>query len=467
MHSNATDRMRAVLANEKLLRTQFAQLAGLQYDKARNVYKVAGYPTEYKFAEGWSRYKRQGVAKRIVDLPVNKTWRHKPEIIDLAAGEGEETEFTKAWDELWDDFKLGARFSQVDRMASIGEFAILLLGFTDAKTDQDMARAVESPEGIAFVRGYKEKDVSIQEFETDRSNPRHGRPTLYQIDLGASNRGRKAQKLGTINVHWSRVIHVVEDPLDSDVFGLPRLQSCINSLIDYEKIKAGSAEATWQLAVRILHLSLPENADVDDSDLDDLEDDLLDLVQDLRRHWIAQGMDLNWLDGEAPNVESPAELAKVALAVDSGIPKRVLFGTETGERASEQDERALLGMVGERIEQYAEPTLVRGLTDMLIETGVLPEPRDGYALSWRPLFELNELQQAQVDKARAETAETLTPIGGNPLELAMIDENSRVRLKPSVEIKAAAEQDEEPGREEDGGQGEEAAVEDQDPENGP
>lgn len=429
-------RLRSRHASETLLRSEFAQLAGLQYDEDRDIYKVAGYPTEYDFATGWSRYKRQGVAKRIVDLLVNKTWRHKPEILD---GEDDETEFTEAWNHLWDDLSLMTRFSQVDRMAAIGEFAILLLGFTDATTDRDMAEPVDPSAfngelGLAYVRGYKQKDVTVKQFVTEPNDPRHGLPDSYTVDLGGGEGARKRQRsLGSVIVHHTRVLHVVEDPLDSDVYGIPRLQPVVNTLIDWEKAKAGSAEALWQLAARILFLDIDEKADVKQDDLDDLEDDLLNLVHDLRRHWIGQGMELNWLDGEVPDPTGVAELIKVAMAVDSGIPKRVLFGTETGERASEQDERAFLGTVGERIEQYAEPVIVRGFTDRMIDLGVLPEPSAGtYLLRWRPLFELSEMQKAEVNKTNAETANTLTAIGGDPREVAEITEEGEVRLVPTV-----------------------------------
>ena len=55
-------------------------------------------------------------------------------------------------------------------------------------------------------------------------------------------------------------------------------------------------------------------------------------------------------------------------------------------------------MIGERIEQHAEPHLVRQFTDRMIALGALPGPRSGaYSLQWRPLFELSELEQAEVD----------------------------------------------------------------------
>lgn len=426
-------------ATEKLLRDRFAQLAGLTYGRDRDVYEVAGYPTHYEFAEGWSRYKRQGLAKRVVDLPVQKTWRHPPTIKLEDDSPEDLRKFADEWEELWKRLKLQSNFERADRMASIGQFSVVFLGLAGAATDQQLKEPAEGINGIQdvlYARPFKESDVAIQKWVTDADDERFGKPLTYKIQLGGGDDQAGSFPSKSVVVHWTRVLHIVEDPLDSDVFGLPRLEPVVNTLVDWEKVQAGSSEAVWQLAVRILQIGIDPEAALTEDEWDNLDDELEELVHDLRRHFMGQGVDMELLGGELPDPTGVVDMLMTLAAVDSRIPKRVLFGTETGERASEQDERAFLGMVGERIEQHAEPNMVRQLTDRLIGLGALDDPGE-YELEWPPLREDTEEEKAEADKARAEVAKNLTQMGGNPLELVEITEEGRVRLKPTVDTEQA------------------------------
>lgn len=427
-----------------VLRERMTQLAGLQYDDKRDVYKVAGYPAEYTFEEGWSRYRRQGIARRLVDLPVQRTWRKRPEM--SVEGEGEEGEFVEGWNTLWDDLGLSRVFERADRLASIGEYSVIYLGLAGVSSDQELARPVEpgdvdGPEDVLFARAIKQSDADIGGLVSDHESPNHGMPESYNLRLAvdvesAESLSGEGEK---VEVHHSRVIHVVEDPLDNDVEGLPRLERAINRLIDLEKLPAATAEAFWQLAVQILSISVDPRAELDDSDWENLGDEFDEIVHDLKRHFLGTGITMEFVGGEEPDPTGAADLLLTMLTASYGIPKRVFLGTETGERASEQDERAFLGLVGDRIQQYADPTIVRGFTDRMINVGALPEPSGRYELSWPPLRELDELEEAEIDQTRAETADTLTPVGGDPKRLVEITEEGRVRLRPDVELEEIEE----------------------------
>lgn len=414
-------------ASEKLLRDRFAQLAGLQYGRDRDIYEVAGYPQNYDFAGGWDRYRRQDIARRIVDLPVQKTWRHPPQIME---GEKDDTEFTKAWTGLWERLGLQAAFERADRMSSIGEYSVAFIGFAGAATDVQLREPVAEltrPEDVLYVRPYKQNNVTIEKWVKEPGDERFGKPELYRVDLSAgdSNFGKKS-----LPVHWSRILHIVEDPLDSDVYGLPRLERVLNRLMDLEKVCAATGEAFWQLAVKILQVSIDPKASLTTDEWDDLDEELEEMVHDLRRHFMGKGIDMEYLGGDTPDPKGPADLFMMLISAACGIPKRVLFGTETGERASEQDERAFLGMVAERQEQFAEPTIVRPFTDRLIQLGALPEPKEPYSIVWPDLFEMTTEQKAEIDERRSNTAKNLTPIGGDPRSMVEIDEEGRVRLRP-------------------------------------
>ena len=161
-------------------------------------------------------------------------------------------------------------------------------------------------------------------------------------------------------------------------------------------------------------------------------EDLEDMVHDLRRQFVGHGVELKQLAGDPPDASNVLEMYKALTAVGSGIPTRILYGSEQGQQASNQDERAYFGMVGERQEQHAEPNILRAFIDRMVLVGALPEPRGGYTVVWPTLFEESDATKAESNKKRAETAKALTPMGGDPRELIEVDEEHNVWLIPQA-----------------------------------
>jgi hypothetical protein len=78
--------------------------------------------------------------------------------------------------------------------------------------------------------------------------------------------------------------------------------------------------------------------------------------------------------------------------------------------------------------------ILRALIDRLIEKKALPRPsKPDYLVVWPPLFAESAQVIAEANKARAETAKALTPIGGSPLDLIEIDPDRNVMLRPTGE----------------------------------
>lgn len=425
-------------AAEKMLtlamgRSEFARKAGLQYSGDRDLFTVAGYVPEgeEKFEHYWSLYQRNPIARRIVSMAPKTTWRNPPVLVEDGADPEEGTELSRALSDVADRTALWRKCDQVDRLSRIGRYGVLLIGVPgeDMALKEEMPR-LTGPDDVLYLQAYHEKDAKIEEWERDTQNPRFGLPRLYKIRLAESGGGWTETKA---TVHWSRVIHVCEDPLGGDVYGQPVLKPLLNTCYDLEKITACTAESYWQQATRILSARIGPDATMTDAELEDLQDVLEEAAyHDLRRMVMTRGVDLGWLDSEPPDPSSVADLYLMLMAAGSGIPRRILFGTETGERASQQDERQWFGYISERQEHQAEPGILRPFADRLIEYGGLPRARaDNYTLQWDPLYEENAAEIAGANKTRAEAAKALTPIGGDPTELVEVDEDRNVWLRPT------------------------------------
>lgn len=424
----------ATALNNLLGRSRFMQrLAGIQYGGNRDIYKVAGYPAQDKITFGhfWGLFTRGDVAGRIVDMPAKTTWRTPPEVSEADKPDG--TPFTKAFTELAKRLRLWQYFARVDRVAGIGRYGVLMIG-TSGVTDQELKTPLErvtGPDQLIYLSVYHEGNAEIVDWETDPGNKRFGLPKTYRLKISSSESRAFVTGSGELLVHASRVLHVAEDVLEDDVYGRPRLERAFNRLFDLDKVAASTGEAYWQLASRILQAKVDPSAEITATQLKELDEKLGELTHDLKRQFYGQGVELGWLESTPPNVQQVADFYFSLIAGASGIPKRILFGSELGELASTTDQATYVGMINERQEQFAEPMILRAFIDKMIEIKALPRPKDGeYQIIWPALFEESDTARADASLKRAQTAAALTPVGGDPRELVEIDEEGNVWLIP-------------------------------------
>lgn len=429
-------------------RLKMLRQAGLLYKGLRDIYTTAGYIEEGKenFDNYWGLYERDPVAGRVVDMPPKTTWRTPPEVFE---GEDQDkataTAFEAAWTDLVKRLKLWRQLERVDRLARVGRYAVLLLGVkgpTDQELKEPMERMVGGTKDLLYLACYAEKFAAIKTWEVDQKNPRFGLPLTYEINLSSGITAFKDKK---VLVHASRIIHVAEDPLTDEVYGRPALKRILNPLSDLLKVTASTGEAYWQLAARILTGSIdPAVTEIKEGQMDSMGEALEEMVHDLRRQFVGQGVDLKWLTGEPPKASDALDVYKAMIAVGSGIAARILFGSEQGQLASSQDERAYFGMINERQEHHAEPMILRPFIDRLVEADGLPKPGvDGYNVVWPALFELSDKEIAEANLTRAKSAKELTPMGGDPRELVEVDEERNVWLVPALPQEPEEEEEEE------------------------
>jgi uncharacterized protein len=379
-------------------RMQWATQLGLQYGGDRDLYQALGYPTstELKFEDFYARYIRQDMAKAIIDRPVKATWQGPLEMLE--SNKMESTEFEKAWIELNKKFGLKTILTRVDRLTGIGRYGILLLGLDDTKSPEDFVNPVGlGGRELMYIKPFGERSAKIDTYEINPKNPRYGMPLYYSIEVQdiAGNASM------TVKVHQSRIIHIVDDNLESEVFGTPRLEAVYNRLMDLDKIVGGDAEMFWRGARPGYHAKVDKDYTMTQQTKDDLQEELDEFEHNLRRVLVNEGLDMTAL---APQVSDPSPHVNVILQMISsvtGIPIRVLTGSERGELASSQDTGEWLSYVQSRREEHAEPRIIRPMVDRFIELGILPKPGKTYSIKWADIFAQGEKARVEIGKARA------------------------------------------------------------------
>lgn len=408
--------MLTTLSSALMSRLRFAAMAGLQFGGKRNLYEVFGYPKALRSEDLVVKYKRQDIAVRVVDMPPEETWA-RPPIVRIKS------------QQKWEDFvarvDLWNRIIQADKLCSFGPFSVLWIGLKGA---QDRAAPpISSLDDILYVHAYGGSDVEVKAYEDDTTKPRYGQPTLYDVRVGP------AVKQKTVKVHYSRIIHVVDRPLQGQMESEPRLAQVYNVLDDLLKVGGGSAETYWLTANRGMQADIDKDMEIDDADAQALSDELDEYQHQIRRFIRTRGVKINTLGSDVADPRGVFETAMAVLAGATSIPQRILTGSEAGQLASEQDRANWAQYIERRRLVFAQPYILRPILQKLEDLKYIDKGEAEKAeYEWPEAFSTNPLEEALI---RASDGRAIANFSrrnqfGNPI---MTDEEVRRRMKlPSI-----------------------------------
>jgi uncharacterized protein len=366
-------------------------LALMQYEGDRDLYNVLGYIENPTYKNFYQQYKRNSIATAIINKPVSGTWRgdfyiHTPE--DL-----ETDPLKEAWLQLEDSLSIKDKFRRVDTLASLGQYAVLLLGLSDVENEQGFAEPVQKGANLKllYISPYSEEDAIMDTLETDATSKRFGLPKYYTIKTKAGK---------SLKVHHTRVIHVVHYNLEDDIYGIPTLEKVFNRLQDIEKIAGGDAEAYFRNARPGFGGKADDGYSLDDDVKKELENDIKEYEMNLRRFILTEGLDIKSLSQPIANPKENMDVQLSLIAAAADIPKRILTGSERGELASSQDRDAWHETLQGRREEIVEVSIVRPFALRLFEYSLLPHHKD-WVVFWQPFYAGNEKDKAEVGRIRA------------------------------------------------------------------
>lgn len=394
-----------------LARTGIASALGMQMSGNRDMYKVFGWNKSPKFADFVLKWKRQGVAKRVVNAYPDALWADPPVLA------GDEA-FNAAWQNVLAGIPVFAYLQKLDKLCRLGKFAILVVGLNDGKQlDQPISpvRDATKLRKIMYLQPYSEGSTTIVEWEKNTSSPRFGMPTMYQIDPGQfDNVGGDSSTANNINgplessfkVHWTRVLHVAEGALESPIYGNSCLENIFNDLEDLEKISGGSAEMFWLNSNRGMHIDVDKEVEMDAKDADALSEEIAEYTNQLTRVIRTRGVKVNPLGADYFDATNSYDVCMSNIAAGTGLPKRVLMGSEAGQLASQQDRANWAIRCKERISEYGNPVMLMPLLRLLIDAQVLPPPKS-LTVTWPDSFKMNPLERAQTSAQMARSAANL------------------------------------------------------------
>ena len=414
-------------------RANLAARAGITFGTDRDLYAALGYKRTITFLDYKERYRRGGIARPIVDAYPRATWRTTPLVREPGNVRPNKTEFETTFEELAKRLRLFHYMERVDRLAGIGQYATLLIGTRGGDLTRQQGRVV-SPNDILFVSPFSEEYSAIKEVVFDSTDERFGLPESYNVTLTADLAGIGVKSL-TKSVHASHMIHVADGLLEDEVFGTPRMRPCWNYLDDLEKMQGGSSEAVWKGVYQGLQLDIDKDLELNETDEAALSDEIDEYIHGIKRVIRTRGVAVKPLGSEVPQIEKNAAVTFMLIAGTTGIPSRILFGSERGQLASEQDERAFSGRVKERQESFAGPIIVEPFIKKMIEWGALPDVE--FEVLWPDPSTLTAREgadvAARVGQAIANYARHVDTMKGRPLVTINEFRDSYLDLPPLLD----------------------------------
>ncbi len=413
----------ATNASAAASRAALASFMGTSFGGKRDLYAAAGYEQAIAYTDYLERYLRQGLAKRVVNIFPDETWRKPPVILDGIDEPVSDTDFCLAWKTLAEGGQnidgetrkgLLHYLHRLDRLAGIGTYGVMLFGLKDNKpleqpVDVGSAQGLDS---LLYINVFEAGNAVIAEIDQDRQSPRYGKPILYRLKF----KNAKGQ-MDDVNVHWSRVVHITDNELTDDTLGTPRLEGVWNYLFDLDKIMAATGEAGWhlmdpghvistkdgyELPVIDDNMSAEEQARVTKA-IADQEAQIDAFVHGLRRWLQLEGQDVETLSGQLQDPSGAFDVNVTSICATIGVPKRIFLGNEAGDLASSTDEKTWAKAVSTRQQNYAGPMILTPVLNRLLWYGVLPQPKgNGFTIRWQSLLEMDRKEQSQIADTSAD-----------------------------------------------------------------
>jgi hypothetical protein len=122
-----------------------------------------------------------------------------------------------------------------------------------------------------------------------------------------------------------------------------------------------------------------------------------------------RGLGIDQLDGEDVDPTGVKNAILDAISSETGIPKRILIGSEKGELASTQDRANFYGNIADRRAMHANGDMLRPFVDRLQKATIVPD--GDYRIYWPEVHELGKSERAEIQANRAQAIKQLDGVG--------------------------------------------------------
>lgn len=376
---------------------------------AESLYGIPSYTFSFDENEFKVLFKKNAMAQRIISMYPKECWRSMPVVNEGMTPE--ETPFEKAWADLVADkrLKLLKHLKNADMLMGIGEFGILYLGLADG---EDPSVPAKPNNKLLFLRAFDQTNVKVLTKDTDRKSERYGMPLTYQITFNSEGTG---SEMNTVVVHWTRVLHLAENCVDSPIYGEPRLRAVIENVLNITLILKGSPHMYMRGGFPGYAFEAEPDVVITEADQTAMKAQIEDYVSSMQRFLTLQGVTAKSLDVQIADPDPFIKVQVNVISAHTGIPGRMLSGSEMGHLASTADKMTWEDRVHDRQETELTPDFILPLIDRLQMLGILPPTTEEIIVTWNRVDTASQKEKAEVSKIKAEALAKYASVPTAPL----------------------------------------------------
>lgn len=440
------------------------------FDPRRNIYNECGFPDDSWITPDnmYDLYRRDPIASRVVEIWAKECWQVSPEVYE-SDDPKIQTPFEIAWDALGKSLVSEPGYHKqekgsavweyllrADIMCGIGRYGVILLGTNDNRPLSDpllpsaemiKLGLIKEPLKLTHIRVFPESLAKINKRETQPNSPRKGQPTEYSITFDRLDEMSAVSTIGeaTANVHWTRVVHIVDNIQSNEFIGEYRIRPVLNEILTCQKPAWGSGEMYFKgAAPKISFETHPAMGGDVDINRTQMRNQVEDVINGLQQYWVLRGMAAKPIAPQAvdptPYIDAPIR----RICIKLGTPIPVFMGYEVGENAGTMNTEEWADRVAQSQNGHRTPRVIAPFVNRLINLQILPVPGDGYSVFWPDITNKSQKEKAQVgaiqtaalaNYARSDLKKFIGPIEFM-VEFMGMDEERAKQIVSAAEAKA-------------------------------
>lgn len=329
MDSNLTLALNSAMVEMMRARTATGgNFAGPIDQKRGRAWCEYGYPSVVDFSMLYNLYSRGGLAFGAVEKLVALCWKTNPWVIQGDDNSDKESPWEVAVKKIT-NVAFWRALKEADRRRLVGRYSAVLLRIADNQLWDKPAGAGKL---VGLVPAWANQ-LTPGTIDIDTWSENYGKPVDWQYTAGSES----------FKVHPSRIF-ILGDWSEN---AIGYLQPVFNDFINVEKLSGGSGESFLKNAARQMNINFDKDVRLSEiasahgvkpQDLHKVFDDATrGLNIGIDTMLMTQGATVTPMVASMPDVEKPYDVSVSNIASGVNMPKRILIGSQSGERASTED----------------------------------------------------------------------------------------------------------------------------------
>ena len=358
-------------------------------------WKAYGWKETLGFDDYYRLWERGSLAHGAIARTIGKCWQDEPEVIEGTEKDDDKdpTPWEASFKALAKQVKLWEAVKEADLRRTVGKYSALILQIADGKKWNEPVRGRAARKLVKIIPAWQGQ-IKPSEYGDDETNSEtYGLPTMYQFregDVGGGDMPTVTFAGRNLMIHPDRVII-----LGDIIHGVPLLRAPFNDFVNLEKISGGSGESFLKNAARQLNINFDQKVNlVDIATAHGIKPEALKGLYDQVTEGLNQGIDqtvitqaatVNPLVTTVPDPQQHFNVSLMSAAAAIMIPVMVWIGSQTGERASSEDQKDWnKTMQGRRLQVLSSD--IETIVSHLIRVGLV-KPVAETAVIWSDLSE--------------------------------------------------------------------------------